>query len=320
MTPKIICVTPIRNEEWILDTFLKSASIWADHIIFADQNSADSSREIISKYPKASVIDNTSVQFNELGRQQMLLNAARQISGPKLIIAIDADEILSPEAFDKSTWENILSCEPGTIFNFQWATLIPNSEKYRLGYFFAYGYMDDGAKHEGTNYIHVTRVPTPEGHRTYNVTEFKIIHLQFMNPERNKHKQYWYQCIEIDHPSIANNPIEIYRKYHHYQIISKERMNEVPSFWYDQYQKLNIDLNKIYHEEKYWYDDEIRLLFNKYGCHHFKKLAIWDDSFKANDPRNFFDKIIHFWLKKSQPHYFTKARKIDTLINNIFHY
>ena len=30
--PKIICLTPVKNEEWILRRFLRLASLWADHI------------------------------------------------------------------------------------------------------------------------------------------------------------------------------------------------------------------------------------------------------------------------------------------------
>ncbi len=44
--PLLICLTPIKNEAWILDRFLKCASLWADYIIIADQQSTDSSIEI----------------------------------------------------------------------------------------------------------------------------------------------------------------------------------------------------------------------------------------------------------------------------------
>ena len=41
--PKIIVVTPIKNEDWILDRFLSVTSQFADLIIIADQNSTDKS-------------------------------------------------------------------------------------------------------------------------------------------------------------------------------------------------------------------------------------------------------------------------------------
>jgi hypothetical protein len=320
MIPKIICLTPVKNEAWILDTFLKSASIWADHIILADQNSTDNGCEIISQYPKAKLIRNDSSIPNEPERQQLLLDAAREIPGLKLIIAIDADELLSPEAFNKNNWKSIFSCEPGTIFRFQWASFYPNTKKYKLGYLLPYGYMDDGCQHTNTNFFHGSRVPTPKGHSTYDVTEFKVIHLQYMNPERNEHRQRWYQCLELDNPSIANDPIDIYRRYHHNKIISDNRTIDIPPFWIEKYSQLGINLLNIYSEEEYWYDEEVLKLFERYGYHHYKKLNIWNEPFKDKDPRNIIDKLVHFWLTKSQPHYFRKARKIDDIIRRVLKY
>lgn len=320
MIPKIICITPIRNEAWILEVFLKSASIWADHIIIADQNSSDRGRDIICRYPKATIIENNSSIPNEPERQQMLLNAAREISGPKIIMAIDADEILSPEALTPNTWNTIFSQPAGTILKFQWATLFPNSNRYWTGYHLPYGYVDDGVQHTNSNFFHGTRVPTPQGHPVYEVTEFKVIHFQYMNPERNVRRQRWYQCLELDNPSIAQDAIDIYRKYHIEKRLSSERFFDIPDFWITHYKKIGIDILKTYSEEKYWYDDEVMKLFDKYGYYHYKKLDIWHNEFKKKDPRSIFDKAIHLWLRKSQPHYFAKARKVDNVIRRLFHY
>ena len=38
---KVICMTPVKNEEWIMERFLAAASLWADCIIVADQHSQD---------------------------------------------------------------------------------------------------------------------------------------------------------------------------------------------------------------------------------------------------------------------------------------
>ena len=299
---------------------MKSTSIWADHIIIADQNSTDGSREIISRYPKAELIENSCGQFNELQRQQMLLKAARSINGPSLLIALDADEILSPEAFRQETWQKILKLKRGTILRFQWASPSPNSDNYLLGYFFPYGYMDDGAEHNSPKFIHVTRVPTPENNPIYDVTEFKIIHLQFMNPERNSRKQRWYQCMELDNPSIAKDAIDIFRKYHHENTIANDRMVPIPTDWVDDYSKIGIDIKHVYSEKNYWYDEEVKKMFDKYGYMHYKKLDIWTCPFSNQDPRSITDKIIHLWLRKSQPHYYTKVRKIDNIIRKVFKY
>ena len=77
--PLVICVIPIKNEAWILNRCLAAASLWADYIIVSDQMSTDGSREIALKYLKVQLIDNLSSKFNEVGRQQLLLDAARKI-------------------------------------------------------------------------------------------------------------------------------------------------------------------------------------------------------------------------------------------------
>jgi glycosyltransferase involved in cell wall biosynthesis len=49
MKPTIICLTPVKNEAWLLDRFLQATSLWADFIIIADQMSTDGSQEIAKK-------------------------------------------------------------------------------------------------------------------------------------------------------------------------------------------------------------------------------------------------------------------------------
>lgn len=322
MSAKIICITPIRNEAWILDTFLKSARLWADHIILVDQNSSDDSKKIIENYDNVIVLDYNSDKHSQIERRRLLLETARRYynNDNNLILAIDADEVLTPEAFNKDTWKQLLNKKPGTVFQFQWATLLPNIKKYWTGYHLPYGFIDDGRDYIQQQPHHGTRIPVIDNNPIYNVNEFKVIHFQYMNPERNTSRQRWYQCLELVDPSIATDAIDIYRKYHTEQTFLKDRINEIPENWIEQYKNLGIELLKIYKEEYYWYDDEVRKLFDQYGYNHFKKLAIWDDVFKENDPRTLIDKLIHYYLKKSQPHYFTKARKIDNIIKKVLKY
>src|SRR3954453_20585511 len=87
-----IVVTPVRNEAWILDRFLSCVSLWADHIIVADQGSADGSREIARRHSKVTLIDNPG-SYDEGARQRLLLDAARSFEGRRVIFAFDADEI-----------------------------------------------------------------------------------------------------------------------------------------------------------------------------------------------------------------------------------
>ncbi|MFX4883847.1 glycosyltransferase family 2 protein, partial [Acinetobacter baumannii] len=77
MQRKIIVLTPIKNEAWILKTFLEVTSFFADHIIIADQGSTDESRDIALSFEKVILIPNNDTRFNEVTRQQLLINYCR---------------------------------------------------------------------------------------------------------------------------------------------------------------------------------------------------------------------------------------------------
>ncbi len=87
--PTVICLTPVRNEAWILERFLRCASLWADHIVIADQRSDDGSPEIARRFPKVLLIANDTVGLDEAARQRLLLAAARRIAGPRLLVTLD---------------------------------------------------------------------------------------------------------------------------------------------------------------------------------------------------------------------------------------
>src|SRR3954470_6821294 len=93
--PTIIMLVPVRNEAWILKQFLECASLWADHIIVADQSSEDNSRELAAAFPKVTVIDNPYLEYSEVDRQRLLIAESRRFPLPRILMAIDADEFLS---------------------------------------------------------------------------------------------------------------------------------------------------------------------------------------------------------------------------------
>ena len=77
--PLLIVLTPVRNEAWVLHAFLKATSLWADHIIIADQMSTDGSREIYPQYEKVIVIDNPRTEMHQARTRQLLFEAAKKM-------------------------------------------------------------------------------------------------------------------------------------------------------------------------------------------------------------------------------------------------
>ncbi len=310
--PKIICLTPVKNEAWILERFLRLASLWADHIIIADQMSTDGSREIATQFEKVILIDNASKAFNEPERQKLLIAEARKISGPKLLITLDADECFTPNYASSLEWETMLTAKPGTIFKFQMVHFQPDLRNMRYDIHYNWGYMDDGANHEGQK-IHSTRIPLPKDNPTIALNAIKIIHFQFTDWERMKSKHRWYQCHERIN-FLKKSSIAIYRMYHQIYSFQKEHYAPIPQAWFEDYEKLGIDISSVYCEGKLFWDREILNFFDQYGASYFKREAIWDVDWrdkarlygKVNpeaykDPRTKLYKKIQTYLAKTQP-------------------
>jgi glycosyltransferase involved in cell wall biosynthesis len=314
--PSIICLTPVKNEAWILDRFLKCASLWADYIIIADQMSTDGSREIAVKYPKVILIDNPSVEFNEPERQKLLLNKVRQIETngqKKLIIALDADEFLTANFHESVEWETLLKAPIGTIFYFSLINIKPNFKEYWRKDYFAWGFMDDEISgHEGS-LIHSKRIPIPQNATKFICEDIKVLHYQYTDWQRMQSKHRWYQCFEIiNRPNF--HPLSIFRMYHHMYALRKSDVHELPLEWFAFYEDNGINMRSIHREDVYYWDKQVEDYFEKHGTAPFAALNIWQNpSDKFPDPRNFRQKIIHHYLSWSQLYYYWKF-PIGTLI------
>jgi len=328
--PLVICLTPIKNEANNLDRFLKCASLWADHIIISDQNSEDDSQFIASKYPKVKIIKNSISDYDEWIIRSTLFNEARKIEGPKILLTVDADEILTPNLLASSEWNSVLSAEPGTVIKSKFANLLPDLKHYWEGPFdLPWGFVDDGSEYIADK-IHTNRNIYPEDAPILFLKDVKIIHYQYTDWERMESKHRWYQCWErINNPD--KSAIEIYRGYNHMYALRKDQIKEVPIEWFEDYNKLGIDVTTIYKEGKHYWNEIILSYFDKYGANFFSKEAIWDIDWletaklygykepeKFLDPRKKYQKMIHNWLKKTQNHYDRLDVRIISKILKVF--
>jgi hypothetical protein len=84
-----------------------------------------------------------------------LFDEARKIEGHRLLISLDADEILTPN-FDCQEWQVIKELPSGSIIKIPLINIYPGFEKYWNSINIPAGYMDDGAEFE-TGLIHVSR-------------------------------------------------------------------------------------------------------------------------------------------------------------------
>lgn len=311
--PLVFCLTPVKDEAWILERFLKCASLWADHIIIADQGSTDGSREIAQKFPKVTLIDNPAKEFNEPERQQMLIAEARRTPGPKVFLALDADEFLTANFLASPEWESVVTAPPGTVIKFQWPEIEANvSDLSFFDYPFEvpFGFVDDGSSHEGKQ-IHSFRVPVPPAAPVLAPTQIKVMHYCLLDRDRFKSRIRWYQCFE--YLTLNKKPIDLYRYYHPYLFMSSV-LKPVPKEWLGGYEERGIDMSSVNRDGVYRWDKDVLQYFEKYGLAKFKRLAVWDvDWAKVHreaypeepvkafpDPRGRLEKAVHRWLRATQ--------------------
>src|SRR5271156_6551480 len=110
-TPRlsVVVLTPVRNEAWILPRFLEVTGRIADRIIILDQNSTDGSIELCRAHPKVELLQNPSRKYDEAERQRILIEAARRlVPMPRILLALDADEIIAADAPETDDWKRAL--------------------------------------------------------------------------------------------------------------------------------------------------------------------------------------------------------------------
>ncbi len=255
MSKKIICLTPIKNEEWILDNFLKAASLWADHIIVLDQHSTDLSLEIVKKYNKAILLENDD-EYNEVSRQKRLLVEARKIDNKAILIALDADEFLSGNFAEDPDWGRVKNMGEGIVLQFPWDNLYKNSGKYwNASTGKPFGFADDGISEHGGSIIHNDRLPAGKNFKTFLLKNVHVMHFMYTDWARMDSKHRWYQAWErINRPRSS---LSIYREYHHMFAIKKNNLVPIPAEWFDYYDKMGVHLKNIKKHENYWWDLEV---------------------------------------------------------------
>lgn len=274
---KIIVLTPIKNEEWILDIFIRSCLFFADHILIADQNSTDKSVEIASKYEKVIVIKNESKDFNEDERQKLLINKARELFGlHNFLLALDADEIITSNSLNSSGWDKIRQAALGTVFLFDKPTPLFNLDlalRYYEG--FPLGFVDDGSEHYPSA-IHSTRIPTPPNSAKIFVESISFLHLCFMRKKMQFSKNRYYCILEKlkKHRNFRVRRL-MYSFFTPQDYIKLGATESLDQNWYAIYEEKGIDLRKFTDVDYSYMDFEVLKIFNKYGTRLFYKEPIW---------------------------------------------
>jgi glycosyltransferase involved in cell wall biosynthesis len=310
--PSVVCVTPVKNEEWVLERFLACVALWADHIIVLDQCSTDRSRAIAARHPRVRLILDDDPDYNELRRQRTLIEAAREIPGPRVVMALDADEVLSADALSSPAWRAALRAAPGTVLRLRWANLLPGCQKVWIPpKRIVFGFVDDGREHHG-NVIHSTRLPAADDQPSVILDDHFVLHYQYADWSRLKSKQRWYQCWErVHHP--RKRPIQLYRQYHFMDAIPSDEVRRTDPAWFTAYSEAGLDLTAVPEQSWYPWDEDVLDWLIEHGTRTFARLDVWEPDYRAlaerldraadiplSDPRSRATRLVHRWLARTQ--------------------
>ena len=323
--PIFVVLTPVRNEAWILRAFLEATSLWADHIIIADQMSTDGSREIARSFPKVTLIDNDRQDMHQAATRRLLFDAAKKIPGDKVIFTLDADEFLAGDFVHSDDWKKIVGSEPDDAFCWRWMNLkkgdFTQYSTHRHYYWAVHEAPDVWEGEFPDNFIHEWRLPWPSQARTINLDELHSLHFARVNEARQRNKERFYQVSTLACKPSAN-PIKLFRQYHAEEDLA---YFPIPENAYDFYKAHGIDLWGLVdlQDEGAYYTSEILRFFNGKGTKRFAMLDIWDRGWMekngVKDPRTGIHKLVQKYLFKTigQEKRFL-VRAIDKVLGSIF--
>lgn len=277
MDTKVIVLTPVRNEAWILHRFLKATSTYADHIIVLDQFSDDGSQAICEQYPKVTLLHAESEEYDEAERQITLINKARELEpqAKRLLLALDADEIFAADALIHPEWEQMLTAPKGTVFYFPKHDFFKSTKHY-LDYQSPWplAFMDDGSEHQPKK-IHSIRIPVPEGNPKMELPNLNIMHYSKVDLRRQRAKMRMYAAIQNVN-GIGSTHSRRLRYSRHSNWLDGGTVKESPDSWFAGYENQGIDMRDIETEEYFWQDRKVIELFAEHGCQQFWKEDIWE--------------------------------------------
>lgn len=319
--PKLIVITPVRNEAWVLEAFLTHCSSWADYIVVADQHSTDGSREIAMRFPKVILIDNPGKEMNMSAARLLLFQEVDRIDGDKIVFTLDADEFMQNGFTETDGWNTITKSTPDAIFCFRWLNIVNDfrhmqplqQSTYEWACRFAQDEkMADLYRNTENNIVHESRLPCTKTAKYINIDDIRFVHLNGLNTARNRNKLALYQIASV---MRGVNPVSIFRTNHSIPQVYPVG-KEIPLT-----DAKGNDLKPLVHisDHGQHYIDEIVNILRREGFEKFQWLCIWDNpdlqaagiSYKPP----FHIRAIHWYLRTTQKYsHYGLVRAIDKLL------
>lgn len=287
---KVICLTPYRDERWMLHRFLSCALLWADMVILGDNCSEQPFDDILDCHDRTRIkvvkVDMGGF-FNESAMRKPMLDAAREIPGKKLLTFLDADEVYSAEIFDSHELHSLFSIAPGNVATSDWVQLGPyvrhGSTITRSIVAFL---MDDGvSEYNMDKKFHGLRVPGEANVHKWDIlrlNDISILHYADVDLLRKKIKNFWYQCHEWLLPD--RKPLPVILRQYYFRIDRDDAYTAIaiPEKVFSHYISAGIDMTSVNKLWYIWQEKQVLDFFIEHGVDRFDLLDIWDHDWERS--------------------------------------
>lgn len=222
---KIVGLAQVKNEQDIIEVFLRAFKSAVDALVVLDDGSTDATVAIVQKLASELSIERIIVNSQcewvngtELNNKQRLLDAGRECGGTHFI-ELDADEILVATAMENNRLRNsILALKPGQIIHLPLINLWKNCDQYRSQFNQNFpdivhcscifcddevSNMDACLPNSHSGFIHLGRFPAktsyvPEKQKDVYINDLDcaIMHMPFVNWNNVIIKRVWIMMLE----------------------------------------------------------------------------------------------------------------------------
>jgi len=293
--PTVIVLVCVKDDAWILPRFLETCSRFADAIVVIDESTGfDETRSIYKNYPKVILkcIDGKEIRFDI--KRKMALDEARKIPAERrILIGLDADEIISADVLVSPEWQTVLEAPPRTLFSMQWVTLWRQTELHvkpeirddyifgEHGGYFRHIYVDDGLSplpETGRCGLHCDYVPF-DADRFVFLNDIVCLHYNYCNWPKFEAKQRLYRVLEKCESKLLTD-WQIQSLYVVNYGIKFELAQSNPR-WFTGWQDLGIDMTSCRLEKFTTADLRVIRCIREHGTQLFANLDIWSMDWNA---------------------------------------
>lgn len=199
---------------------------------------------------------------------------------PRVLLALDADEIIAADAAATHDWQRGMSAEPGTVLRIEKPTFFPDFNhvlRYPDG--FPLAFVDDNSLHEA-NLIHSDRVPSRPSSPKIFLEDVKILHYALLRPKAQRAKNRMYSAVEnINRSRHAFSRREFYGQAKDYSLDGP--MTATNPQWMAGWEEAGIDMRSVPDESPHWQDFEMLRLMAEHGAQRFWLDDVWDMDWEA---------------------------------------